>query len=108
MFREYVSVLNIDTSTTNVEFYSLSNSFCFINLCYTERKIYLFFWRPAILRFFPKKSRPLGDAWLLKLRTLKVKVKKEKTKFCRMYRMPKVLPNDAFWKTGNFLYKGLF
>ena len=32
----------------------------------------------------------------------------EKTKFCRMYGMPKVLPNDAFRKTGNFPYKGLF
>jgi hypothetical protein len=32
----------------------------------------------------------------------------EKTKFCRMYRMPKVLPNDAFQKTGTFAYKGLF
>jgi hypothetical protein len=29
----------------------------------------------------------------------------EKTKFCRMYRMPKVLPNDAFRKTGNFRIK---
>jgi len=25
-----------------------------------------------------------------------------------MYRVPKVLPNDAFRKTGNFPYKGLF
>jgi hypothetical protein len=30
----------------------------------------------------------------------------EETKFCRIYRMPKVRPNDAFRKTGNFLYKG--
>jgi len=28
----------------------------------------------------------------------------EKTKFCRMYRMLEVLPNDAFRKTGNFPY----
>ena len=32
----------------------------------------------------------------------------EKTKFCRMYGMPEVLPNDAFRETGNFPYKGLF
>ena len=32
----------------------------------------------------------------------------EKTKFCRMYRMPKVLPNDAFQKTGNFRIKAYF
>jgi len=29
----------------------------------------------------------------------------QKTKFCRMYRMPKILPNDAFRKTGNFRIK---
>jgi hypothetical protein len=32
----------------------------------------------------------------------------EKTKFCRMYSMRKILLNDAFRKTGNFPYKGLF
>jgi len=32
----------------------------------------------------------------------------EKTKFCRMYRMSKVLPNDAFRKTGNFRIKAYF
>jgi hypothetical protein len=32
----------------------------------------------------------------------------EKTKFCRMYRMPKFLPNDAFRKTGNFHIKAYF
>jgi hypothetical protein len=32
----------------------------------------------------------------------------EKTKFCRMYRVPKVLPNDAFRKTGNFRIKAYF
>ena len=32
----------------------------------------------------------------------------EKTKFCRMYRMPKVLPNDTFRKTGNFRIKAYF
>jgi hypothetical protein len=32
----------------------------------------------------------------------------EKTELCRLYKMPKILLNDAFWKTGNFLYKGLF
>jgi len=50
-FHEYISVLNTDTSATNVEFYSLSNSFCFIILCYIEQKIYLFLWRDAISRF---------------------------------------------------------
>jgi hypothetical protein len=40
---------------------------------------------------------------------LKVELKGlQKTKYCRMYRMPKILLNDAFWKTGNFAYKGLF
>jgi hypothetical protein len=39
-----------------------------------ERKIYLFSWRPAILRFkYPKKLLPAGDDWPLKLRTLEVK-----------------------------------
>jgi len=32
----------------------------------------------------------------------------QKTKLYRMYRMPKVLPNDAFRKTGNFRIKGYF
>jgi hypothetical protein len=32
----------------------------------------------------------------------------EKTTFCRMYRVPKVLPNDAFRKTGNFRIKAYF
>jgi len=32
----------------------------------------------------------------------------EKTNFCRIYRMPKVLPNDAFRKTGNFRIKAYF
>ena len=32
----------------------------------------------------------------------------EKTKFHRMYRMPKVLLNDAFRKTGNFRIKAYF
>ena len=32
----------------------------------------------------------------------------EKTKFCRMYRMPKVLPKDAFRKTGSFRIKAYF
>jgi hypothetical protein len=40
---------------------------------------------------------------------LKAELKElEKTKFCRMYRMPKIVLNDAFRKTGNFPYKGLF
>ena len=32
----------------------------------------------------------------------------EETKFCRMYRMSKVLPNDAFRKIGNFSIKAYF
>jgi hypothetical protein len=32
----------------------------------------------------------------------------ERTKFCRMYRMPEVLPNVAFRKTGNFRIKAYF
>jgi hypothetical protein len=32
----------------------------------------------------------------------------EKTKFCRIYRMPKVLPNNAFQKTANFCIKAYF
>jgi hypothetical protein len=32
----------------------------------------------------------------------------EKTKFCRMYGMPKALPNDAFRKTRNFRVKAYF
>jgi hypothetical protein len=31
----------------------------------------------------------------------------EKTKFYRMCRVPKSFLNYAFWKTGDFLYKGL-
>jgi hypothetical protein len=58
----------------NVEFYSLSNSFYFVILCYIEQKIYPFLWRPAISRFkFPKKFLPAGDYWLLKVGTLEVK-----------------------------------
>jgi len=50
-FREYDLLLKLDTSSINVELYSLSNSFYFIILCYIEQKIYLFLWRPAISRF---------------------------------------------------------
>jgi hypothetical protein len=32
----------------------------------------------------------------------------EKTKFCKMYRMPKIVLNDAFRKTENFPDKGFF
>jgi len=41
-FRDYDLLLNLDTSSINVEFYSLSNSFYFIILCYIEQKIYFF------------------------------------------------------------------
>jgi len=50
-FCDYDLLLKLDTWFTNVEFYSLSNSFYFIILCYIEQKIYLFLWRPAISRF---------------------------------------------------------
>jgi hypothetical protein len=32
----------------------------------------------------------------------------EKTKLCRMYRMPNFLPNDTFRKTGNLRIKAYF
>jgi len=65
MFREYVLLLKLDTSSINVEFYSLSNSFCFIILCYIEHKIYLFMWRSAISRFeSPKNSGQQGTTGL--------------------------------------------
>jgi len=49
--REYDLLLISDTSSRDVEFYSLSNSLYFIILCYIEQKMYLFLWRPAISRF---------------------------------------------------------
>jgi hypothetical protein len=40
---------------------------------------------------------------------LKAELKElEKTKFCRIYRMLKILLNDSFRKPGNFPYNGLF
>jgi len=57
-FREYDLLLILHTSTINVEFYSLSNAFYFIILCYIEQKIYLFLWRPAISSFKCPKFRP--------------------------------------------------
>ena len=60
-FRDYNILLKLDTSSINVEFYSLSNSFYFIILCYIEQKIYLFLWSPAISRFkCPKNSGHQG------------------------------------------------
>jgi hypothetical protein len=41
-FREHDLLLKFDTSSINVEFDSLSNSFYFTILCYIEQKIYLF------------------------------------------------------------------
>ena len=74
-FREYDLLLILHTSTTNVEFYSLSNTLYFIILCYIEQKIYLFLWRPAISSFkCPKKSSQQGSTRDLKVRTLKVKI----------------------------------
>ena len=72
-FREYDLLLILHTSTINVEFYSLPNTFYFIILCYIEQKIYLFLWRPAISSFkCPKKSDQQGSTRHLKVRTLKV------------------------------------
>jgi len=41
-FREHDLLLKLNTSSINVKFYSLLNSFYFIILCYLEQKIYLF------------------------------------------------------------------
>ena len=61
--REYDLLLISDTTSMNVEFYSLSNSFYFIILCHIEQKIYLFLWRPAISRLkCPKNSGQQGAA----------------------------------------------
>ena len=68
-FREYDLLLISDTLSMNVEFYSLSNSFYFVILCYIEHKIYLFLWRPEISRF----NCPAGDYGLSKVSTLKAK-----------------------------------
>ena len=74
-FREYDLLLILHTWTINVEFYSLSNTFYFIILCYIEQKIYLFLWRPAISSFkCPKKSGQQGSTRHLKVSTLKVKI----------------------------------
>jgi len=40
-FCEYDLLLIPSTSSMNVEFYSLSNSFYFIILCYIEQKFYV-------------------------------------------------------------------
>ena len=72
-FCEYDLLLILHTSAINVEFYSLSNTFYFIILCYIEQKIYLFLWRPAISSFkCPEKSGQQGSTRHLKVRTLKV------------------------------------
>jgi len=43
---------------------------------YIEQKIYLFLWRPAIFEIqMPKNFWPGGDYWLLKVITLKVKLR---------------------------------
>ena len=56
-FRVHDVLLKLETSSINVDYYSLSKSFLFIILCYIEVKIYLFMWRPGISRFkYPKKS----------------------------------------------------
>jgi len=55
-FLQYDLVLKLETSSVHVEFYSLSNSFYFIILCYIEQKIYLFLWRDAISRLNARKN----------------------------------------------------
>jgi len=55
-FHEYDLLLIFDTSSMNVESYSLSKSFYFIILCYIEQKIYLSLWRPAVSRFKCRKN----------------------------------------------------
>ena len=42
MFLQYDLLLKLENSSIHVEFYSLSNSFYFIILCYIEQKKYLF------------------------------------------------------------------
>jgi len=62
-FLQYDLVLKLETSSIHVEFYSLSNSFYFIILCYIEQKIYLFMWRDAVSRFkCPKNSGRQGTS----------------------------------------------
>ena len=62
-FCEYNLLLISDTSSMNVDFYSLSNSFYFIILCYIEQKIYLQFQdlnaqkSPASRGLWPFKSQ---------------------------------------------------
>ena len=61
-------LLKLDTSSMNVEFYSLSNSFYFIILCYIGRKyIYLFCGGLQFQDLSAQKVRPLGDDWFFKI-----------------------------------------
>jgi len=62
-FLQYDLVLKLEISSIHVEFYSLSNSFYFIILCYIEQKIYLFLWREAISKFKCPKT-PAGRGLL--------------------------------------------
>ena len=65
-FLQYDLLLKLESSSIHVEFYSLSNSFYFIILCYIEQKKYLFLWRDAISRFkCPKNSGRQGTYWHL-------------------------------------------
>ena len=65
-FLQYDLLLKLGTSSIHVEFYSLSNSFYFIILCYIEQKKYLFLWWDAISRFkCPKNSGRQGTYWHL-------------------------------------------
>ena len=93
-FHEYDLLLILHTSTINVEFYSLSNTFYFIILCYIEQEIYLFLWRPAISSFkCPKKSGQQGSTRHLKVRTLKVK---EKFGSCTRKTFDRFTTNDSY------------
>jgi len=63
-FLQYDLLLQLGTWSIRVEFYSISNSFYFIILCYIEQKKYLFLWRDAISRFkCPKNSGRQGTYW---------------------------------------------
>ena len=60
-FLQYDLLLKLETSSIHVEFYSFSNSFYFIILCYIEQKKYMFLWWDAISRFkCPKNSGRQG------------------------------------------------
>jgi len=58
-FLQYDLLLKLGTSSIHVEFYSLSDSFYFIILCYIEQKKYLFLWRDQFQNLNAQKT-PAG------------------------------------------------